>query len=325
VPPSDRTVADLVKEWLDRGKASNRWAGSTYVNYRDRADRWVLPQLGAIKAAQLTTPRVQHWVDGLTAAGLAPSTVQFTARVLSSALAEAVAIGILPRNPCTGVRKPKHVQVEPETWTPDEIRRVIAEVKDDPFWHAVYRTMLATGMRPGELRALKWADIDFAAGIVTVRRTMTEDNDGRAIVGGITKGKRSRQVAVTPEELAVLKTWQTAQKVRRLKTERWHDEDLVFDRGDGRFLPEQTWIGKQARLCERIGVTPIGPHGMRHTHATDELRNGTHPLVVSKRLGHRSIAITLDRYSHVGMDLNRAAAEALDKRLFGDGEATGTD
>jgi integrase len=320
VAPSQRTVRDVIADWLERGAA--RWKPGTYAAYRQRADNHVIPSLGAIKVDALTTPRVQHWVDGLQKAGLDAATIDNVSRILSGALREAVQIGVLARNPATGVRRPPVRSKEPPTWTAAEIARVMSAIGEDPMWHALYRVALSTGMRPGELRALSWPDVQLAAGSITIRRTLSKDKDGRVVMGETTKTGRSRQVAIPPTVVKALKSWEVAQKERRIAAPVWHDDGIVFDRGDGRWLPLSTWQRFHRELCEAAGVTRITFHALRHTSATIALESGEHPLVVSRRLGHRSITTTLDVYSHVSTDMNAAAAQALEAHLFGDADAT---
>lgn len=321
VPPSDRTIADLIAEWLERGAA--RWKPGTQAAYRQRAENHVLPVFGKTKAEALTTPRIQHWIDGMQRKGLDASTIDNVSRILSGALREAVQIGILPTNPAVGVRRPPVETKEAATWNSVQIDAMMRAVASEPFWNALYRLALATGMRPGEIRALKWSDVDHKRGIVTVRRTMTKDADGRVVMGKTTKTGKSRQNAVSASTLKALKSWETAQKERRLALgPDWIDDGLVFDRGDGRFLPLTTWQKAHARFTETAKIPAITFHQLRHTSATISLEAGQHPLIVSRRLGHRSIQTTLDVYSHISEDLARSAAESLDDALFGDSDAT---
>lgn len=320
VPPTDRTVGDLIKEWLERGAA--RWKPATAAAYRQRAENHVLPIFGKTKAETLTTPRVQHWIDGLQRRGLDPSTIDNVTRILSGALREAVQIGVLASNPSVGVRRPPVRVKESATWSNGQIEAIMRVVASEPFWNAVYRVALATGMRPGELRGLKWVDIDYKKLMITVRRTMTKDADGRVVIGKTTKTGKSRQVAISASTVRALKSWEIAQKERRLACEHWIDDGLVFDRGDGQFLPLTTWQKAHTRFVAEAGIPRITFHQLRHTSATISLEAGQHPLIVSRRLGHRSIQTTLDIYSHISEDLARSAAEALDEALFGDEDTT---
>lgn len=315
VPPSEATVADLIGDWLTRGRS--RWTPSTQATYRQRAETHVLPELGHLRAETLTTPRIQRWIDGMIRAGFDASTIDTAYRVLNGALREAVQIGIIPSNPAAAAKRPPVEIKEAPTWSAAEVEAVRRVVHDDPFWHALYRVALTTGLRPGELRALRWADVDLPNGLLTVRRTITKNADGHVVIGNVTKTRRSRRVVLSAPVVRALTEWRKAQITRRLAAETWHDEDLVFDRGDGRFLPLTTWQKKHEAIIAAAGVRRITLHQLRHSYATLELEAGTHPKIVQERLGHRSIQTTLDRYSHVSLDLQRAAAEALDERIFG--------
>lgn len=310
--PSMLTVAHLIDDWLERGARS--WKPATLAAYRQRARVHVLPALGDAIAVGLTTPRVQHWVDKMARAGLNATTIDAAIRVLSAALNEAVAIGVLAVNPAKTVRRPAVKQTPKTTWTAQEAARVYAALADDPLWLALYRVALSTGMRPGELRALRWPDVDLAAGRITVRRTITKDADGLVAMGESTKNGKVRAVALPENAVAALTAWRTAQKSRRLAARQWLD-DVVFDRGDGRFLPLTTWQTRHARLCAAAGVPAISLHGLRHTAATLLLERNVHPRIVQEMLGHKDITTTLNVYSHVSTDLQRAAVEALDAWL----------
>jgi integrase len=320
VSPEERTVADLIEEWLTRG--ASRWRPWTVATYRQRAEVHIVPVLGDLRAAALTTPRIQHWIDGLTRKGLDPATIDAAVIVLSSALKEAMQLGILRHNPVTGTRRPPVVVKDVATWSEDEVRAFIAQLADEPLWDALYRLAITTGMRPGEIRALTWKDVDLDAGILTVKRTMTRDEEHHVVVGKTTKTGRVRAVALAPSALAALRTWKTAQKKRRLMCEGWQKTDIVFDRGDGQWMPATNWQRAHARFCAKAGVPRITLHGLRHTVATLEMVAGTNPKVVSDRLGHVNIATTLGRYSHVRMDVQQQAANAMDERLFGDPNTT---
>lgn len=320
VPPERMTVAELVAGYLARGAYD--WSPATRAAYRQRAAAMVVPYLGKERAVALTAPRVQHWVDTLVRKGLAPNTIDAGVRVLSGAYAEAVRIGVVPSNPVTGTKRPAIRQKPVAVWTEAEAKRVLAAVAAEPMWSAAYRLALTTGLRPGELRAVRWSDLDLDRGILVVSRTMTKDDDGHQVVGDTTKGRRQRAVALAPAAVAALRDWRKAQVAHRLAAENWHDPDLVFATGRGRLLSQRHWQAKHEAIVAAAGVRRIVPHGMRHSYATLELEAGTHPKVVSERLGHTKIQTTLDRYSHVSVDLQRAAAEAMDARLFGPSDTT---
>jgi integrase len=320
VAPDRLTVADLVAGYLARGAYD--WGTATRAAYRQRADVHVLPDLGNGLAVDLTAPRVQHWVDRLVKRGLAPNTIDGAVRVLLGAYKEAVRLGIVPSNPVAGTKRPAIRQAPVAVWTEVEVKRVLDAVAGEPMWNAVYRLALTSGLRPGELRVVRWSDIDLDRGVLVVRRTMTKDEAGHQVVGTTTKGKRPRAIALLPAAVAALRDWRKAQLEARLAAPTWHDPDLVFATSTGRLIAQRHWQDKHDAVVASAGVPRIVPHGMRHTNATLELEAGTHPKVVADRLGHSRVEFTLNRYSHVSIDLQRAAAEALDRRLFGGDDAT---
>jgi integrase len=208
------------------------------------------------------------------------------------------------------------------TWSAGEVAAVVSALNDEPMWSALYRLALTTGMRPGKLRALRWRDLDLDRGAVVVARTMTKDADGVVAVGDSTKTGRRRAVALPASTVAALTRWRAAQNARRLAAETWAAEPFVFDRGDGTWLPLTTWQHRHDRLIAATGAARITLHGLRHTYATLMLEGNAHPKIVADALGHVDVGTTLNIYSHASDAIQRAAADALEQRLFGGGDAT---
>lgn len=322
--PSRLTVNELVAEYVARAEQSKRITAGSAHTYRERAARMIAPTIGARRLDGLEPLDVQRWIDALVARGFAASTIHPAVAVLMGALREAALLGITDRHRGLGVRRPAIDRTPKPVWSVADVRRVLAAVAGDPIYDALYHVAIATGMRPGELRALAWRDVNLDAGIVAVRRTMAKDADGRAIIAERTKGKQARAVAIAPATVDALRRHRALQNERRLRAEAWHDLDLVFDRDDGKWLVQSTWFKRHNALCARAGVRRIRLHDLRHTSASLELETGTHPKVVSDRLGHAKISMTLDMYSHVSPALQRAAANALsDFVLRDEGEQAG--
>lgn len=319
-PVEDMTVGQAVLDYIERGES--RWKPITYATYRQRAFTHLIPRLGTIRLAEMTTARVQHWIDQVHRSGNHPKTITESTRLLSSSLAEAARLSIIRHNPVTGVRLPGIPAPTHRTWNDREIATVLATVADDPMWHAVYRVALFTGMRPGELRALTWVDIDLGKRTIQIRRTITRDAANRETVGTSTKTGRARSVAIPASTVEALRVWKVAQARLQLAAETWDDRRFVFTGKHGQYLGGTTWATYQAVMIDRAGVTAIGLHEVRHTNATAELEAGTHPLIVSNRLGHARIETTLNLYSHVSPDLQRSATDALEARIVEAGNTT---
>lgn len=311
--PTDMTVEDVVLAHIERGKG--RWKESTYATYRQRAFSRIIPFLGSVRVVELTTARIQYWIDMCAREGSHAKTLEESVRLLSGALKSAARLGIVRHNEAQGVEVPTAEPTPHRTWTNAHIAQVLATAATEPMEHALYRVALFTGARPGELRALMWDDIDVDRGVLHIRRTITRDANNHEIVGTTTKTKRNRAVALPPTVLAALKTWKVEQARRQLAAPAWDPGHFVFTGKRGQFLGATTWQRYQERLAKRAGVPYVGLHELRHTNATVELAAGTHPKIVSDRLGHKKIETTLNLYSHVSADLQRAAADALEARI----------
>lgn len=295
--PATMTVNEALDEYLARG--ARRWQGGTYATYMQRTDKHIRPALGGEKIAALDTGRIQRWVDGLDRT-LSPNTVASAHTVLIGALAECVRDGLLTVNPARGVRLPVASREPRPVWSAAQVKRVLTFLADTPKWYAVYLLALSTGMRPGELRALQWRDIDLDAGAVTVRRTVTKSDGGGAAIRESTKSGRSRVVALTAPCVEALTFW------------RMQGTPLYVFGTDLSPLRATKWDAKHRTIIARTGVNDITLHGLRHTAATLLLEKGTHPKIVADMLGHTGIRITLDIYSHVDGDMQRRAMSALD-------------
>jgi integrase len=314
IAPVEMTVADLLESYIERSIAYGKWKPATINLNRRLADHHILPTLKDLRVIEVEPPRLQRWVDTL-ARTLSPATVSMCAALLSAAFKQAVTLTIIPSNPCSVVSRPKVEQKPMVTWSVEDIAKVDAFLRDEPKWLAVYRLMLTTGMRPGELYALTWSDLDFEQNIVRIRRTITDNAEGKRVVGTTPKGGKTRYVALSRSARAALLDWQNALVLRSLKA----DTDYVFPSRRGSPMGENVWLGMHAHIIQRTGVPPINLHSLRHTSATLELAAGTPIKIVSERLGHKDILTTMRIYQHISVDLQRSASDAMDERLFGGG------
>ncbi len=221
--------------------------------------------------------------------------------------------GYLNRNPAALAVKPKQRSagsVDMRTWTADELRRFLDHVRDDRLFPA-WRLAASTGLRRGELLGLRWQDVDLHAGRVSVRQTLT--TVGNKVAFGEPKTARGkRNIALDGVTIGALRTWRTQQAQERLALGPvWQDTGLVFSREDGSLIHPDTfsfWFDRHVRAAD---VPRIRFHDLRHTHATLALQAGVPAKVVSERLGHATVAFTLDVYSHVIPALQEDAAERI--------------
>jgi integrase len=310
IPPSELTVSDLIERWLEQGEVYQSHKPVTLRRHRRTYELHIQPSLGPLRVQQVDRARMRHWVMGM-AAQYSASHIANCLAVLNGAFSEAVELGIVEVNPCTRLKRPPEQRKPTATWTLAECAKLWPVLQNDHMWFALYRLLLATGMRQGELRALVWGDIDFGKQRVTIRRTMTLDADGRVIVGNTTKTGKGRSVALAPGTLGALRQWRAATPVRPLHPER----DYVFGLRPGYPLGLSYWQGKHDEFIAAAGIRRITLHAVRHTFATLALEQGIPIKVVSDILGHSRVETTINRYQHPGEAFQRTALDAFDELL----------
>ena len=315
VPDDELSVTDAVHDYIERGR--KRWKPTTVATYTAILQNHITPGIGKVRVRDLTARRCQHFIDGLSRT-FAPALVEMVRSVLGGSLKEAVRLDAIPANPMAGVRMPRKVRREPEIWSGADVATIMRVSRSDPFMHAYYAIALTTGMRPGEIRALKWTDVQMDAGTIRVSRTMTRDAEYRHVVGTTTKTGTVRVVAIPQVTIDALKRYRSAQAQRRLRTEHWADTGLIFDRGNGHVIPQQTFARMHTRMVERAGVPYVAPHGLRHTAATLLLESGVDSKIVSATLGHARTATTQDIYQHIRPAVQRTVADLLGAMLDDD-------
>lgn len=296
-------------QWL--AHAAGRVRSKTLEGYRTLLTRHASPALGPSMLGEITPWQIQSLYSSLLESGLAGGTVLNLHLVLTQALGQAVRWGLIASNPVAGAQPPRPLRREPTIVDVELAARLIGLVRGTSL--AVPVTLaLATGMRRGEVLGLRWSDVLEDLTRLQVRRSL------QVVAGELVwtepKTKRSRRVVDLPEfTRSVLEHAKADQARRRELADAWVDEDLVVDRGDGGPVNPGTFSAGWARFCRQRKLGVIRFHDLRHAHATLMLLQGVHPKVVSERLGHASIGITLDTYSHVLPSMQAEAVRAFDE------------
>jgi integrase len=302
--------------WLTAVRPSLR--PSTWRRYEQYARLHAVPLLGAHPLADIGPVDLQLLYANRIAAGCSPTSVGHLHRFLHRVFDQAVRWDAAPRNPAKLAAPPRAVRHEFRALTAAQCRRLLAGVRGDRL-EALYVVALATGMRQGELLALRWADVDLAAGRLAVRGTLQRDQGGGWAVREPKTHRSRRQVALAPVAVAALRAHRDRQDAeRRTVGSRWEDNDLVFANRVGRPLSAQNLVQRHFHpLLARLSLPRVRFHDLRHTAATLLLAEGVHPKIVSELLGHKEVDVTLNLYSHVTPAMHQAAAEALGKLLDG--------
>jgi integrase len=326
VKPTKTTLAAFLEQWLHDYVSTNT-APKTSERYAQIVRLHLIPNLGSIPLIQLRPEHLQSYYASALAngringnGGLSAQTVTHHHRLLSEALNHAVKWGIIARNIATAVDPPRPEKKEITTLAPDDFPLLLAEAqkleRSSEFpYYIFFFTALHTGMRRGELLALRWCDIDLDLANIYVNRSLQSLRGGSLVFREPKTPRARRLVAMTPSlaiELSKHKGSQAAMRLLFGKTLQ-HD-DLLFCHPDGSPINPNTVSPAFAKIARRAGLT-LRLHDLRHTHATLMLKSGVHPKIVSERLGHATVAFTLDTYSHVVPGLQEAAAKAFDEVL----------
>jgi integrase len=317
------TLAAYVERWLTAVTPTVR--PTTAASYRSMVTVHVVPVLGATKLNKITgldlstlyaTLLVSGYRKGKTVRGLSPTTVRYVHRILTHALDDAVRWGLLLRNPARQVDPPRRADSEMPTWSAAEVRAFLDSVAPHRL-AAMWTLLCTTGMRRGEVLGLRWDDMDLTTGRIAVRRALVEIG-GRATKISEPKTSRGRRsVSLDAYTVASLTRHRKRQAEERLALGLGGRSELVFTRSDGAPLRPQYVTRAFASLARKAGLQVIRVHDLRHTSATLALTAGVHPKIVSERLGHSTVQLTLDRYSHVAEGLQDRAAKQLGEAIFG--------
>jgi len=235
-------------------------------------------------------------------------------RVLVQSLGWAERFGLLDRSPAKAARPPRPRRAEPKVVDPALAKRIL-DASSGTKLELPVAVALATGMRRGEILGLRWGDVAPDDSVAYVRRSLQAT--GEALVFEEPKTKRSRRSVALPAFLHPYLDHQRTDQARRRGDlgEGWIESDLVIDAGDGSPVNPDSMSSAWRFLVIRSGLPHVRFHDLRHAHATLLLCQGVHPKVVSERLGHSTVGITLDIYSHVIPGMQAEAARAFD-RLF---------
>jgi integrase len=308
------TFAAFMDTWLEAVRPSLR--PGTWHRYEQYARLHSVPMLGHRPLSKIGPADLQLLYADRLAAGLSPTTVRHLHRFLHRVFDQAVRWGATPRNPVTLVDPPRVVRHEFRALTPTEARCLLAGLRGDRL-AALYVLALTTGMRQGELLALRWGDVDLPARRLAVRGSLHRDQGGGWTITEPKTDHSRRQVVLAPMAVTAIQRHRLRQNAERLTVgDMWEDNDLVFPNQIGRPLSSQNLLQRHFHpLLERLGLPKIRFHDLRHTAATLLLSEGVHPKIVSEMLGHTEIGITLNLYSHVTPAMHESASGALGRLL----------
>jgi len=317
VDRSRMTVDEFLNRW-EKDWAEANLSPKTLERTSELVRKHIRPHLGALPVQKLKPATIAELYARLARdgrgqrGGLSASTIRHVHRLLHRALGHAVAWGLLVTNPVASVKPPRQVDVELEILGEDQVQKLLLKLRDDPLFLLV-ATALATGMRRGELLALRWSDIDLESARVRVERSIEQTRKGLRFKPPKTRHGRQR-ISFPASLVAELRShWKRQQEQRlALGLGKSADDALVFAGPDGSPMSPLSVTKQWATLAERFGVPRVTLHGLRHTHASQLIASGIDVLTVARRLGHGSPAVTLNIYGHLFSNTDDKAAEVME-------------
>src|SRR6266487_657373 len=312
VTTPQQTLEQFLGQWLEAHRPSVRIR--TYERYEQIVRVHIVPALGHVQLQKLTAQQVQNFYTKV-GKQLSSTTVNTLHAMFHKALEDAVKWGLLARNVCDAVTAPRRAHYEIKPLTMEQANILLDAAKQDDF-EALWVLALTTGMRRGELLALKWQDINFEQAMLQVRRIFTRTKGNRYIEAE-PKTEKSRRSIVLP---ALVVDLLSQHKIKQLQVkleagEGWQEHDLVFSTSLGTPLNPSKVVDRFKFLLKKAGLPNIRFHDLRHSAATILLKMGIHPKVVQELLGHNQISMTMDIYSHVMPAMQKDAVSKLNNAL----------
>lgn len=316
MPKRKVTLGQFLREtWLPAIETTVRT--STYLSYQAHIRNHISPHIGDKRLDRMNGSALNELYATLLKRGrhdgtsLSAATVRRVHAVLHRAFRDAMRWGLVARNPCSAADPPKlraGKRTQFSTWSADELKRFLDSVQDDKLY-PLWLLLATTGMRRGEALGLRWCDLDLGHGEAAIRQTVVSHHYAIAISEPKTARGR-RVVALDDHSVAALATYKKQKSPE-------HEDELVFCYRTKSPLSPIDISKRFVRLSKAGGLRRIRLHDLRHTHATLALQAGIHPKIVSERLGHSSIAITLDIYSHAIPHLQKEAAAEIATLVLG--------
>ncbi len=307
-------VEDYLKRWL-KDSVQGTVRASTYEVHRHMIEPHIIPALGRIKLKDLNPVHVRGFYREKLDSGLSSATVRKMHSVLRKALKQAVLDGLIPRNACEAVTPPKIERKEITPLDREQAQALLEAAKGDRLG-ALYVLAVHTGMREGELLGLKWEDVDLKSGVLRLRRALVREG-GKTVLGDLKTAKSRRSVRLTRAAVEALRCHLERQmeEMERVGS-LYQPGGLAFATESGTLINPSNLRNRSFKyLLKRAGLPRICFHDLRHTCATLLLSQGTHPKLVQELLGHATIAMTLDTYSHFLPSMGDQTVKAMEAAL----------
>ncbi|MBO1583290.1 tyrosine-type recombinase/integrase [Bacillus sp. XF8] len=307
------TYGRFLEEWFEERKLElEEWTYDIHYTYYKNV---INPRLGHLKLQQIEPTYIQKFINDLVnKSGYSPHTVHLIFRIISASLKKAKIRKLIKENPATGTTLPKRRRKDMNVWTLDQVNYFIDEskgIKRLTRCYIAFVIALLTGMRQGEIMALRWSDIDFENHRLYIRQTLTQNAQ---IKSGAKNESSIRSIHIPLrliEELELHR--QTIIDEKKYYQRDYDDHDLVVCARKGNPMIPRNLRKEFYGLTEKLGLPKIRFHDLRHTHATMLIQQNVNVKLIADRLGHSDIETTLNTYSHVLPDMQKSVSDKLDR------------
>lgn len=312
--PTNETMEIFVSKWLNT-VYKHHVKPTTYERAEQVVKCHILPTFAKCEVSSIKTYDVQQFLSNKSGDGLSPATVKIIRNVLSKAFQTAIDWELIDKNPTERVKGPSIEKKSKEIWSAEE-SKIFLEECDELRWKVAFSLALHTGMRRGEVLALKWDNVDFEKYTVKIKESLAYTKEYGLIFTTPKTSNSFREVVIPASLIELLKKLNKEQDImkQRMGTS-YHSFNLVVSTTDGKPVQPRNFARTFDRLIKKASVKKISLHGLRHTNATLLMKQGINPKIVSERLGHANVGITLDIYSHTDLDMQIETVNKLEKML----------
>jgi integrase len=310
VEPSKMKFKDYFKDWLS---IKTDISEETKVLYTSYLKVHIEPFFKDILLTKLTANHIQKFISELHSKNLADNTIKRIFSTVNTCLNTAEKMDDVIKNVSNKVDKPKVRKKKINAWDEDTVFKVVDELLNDRRYGIVIYLAIMTGMRRGEILGLRWKDVDFKNKAFNIQQTLTPK---RRIKDTTKTDGSSRSVTITPETFKVLEAHKINIDNEKREHENYHDNNLVICNKNGKPVSGEHVYRYWKWLVEKYELPVIKFRDLRHTHASLLLKQGVHAKIVSERLGHSSVNITLDTYSHILPNIQDEIVKGFDDMIY---------
>jgi integrase len=308
------SVGEYLSYWLENYAKTNT-KPKTYAEYEKIVKTHLQPSLGHIELQELKSTQLQNYYKEKLNV-LSAQSVTHHHRVLSKALNDAIDWEFIEKNVAKGAKPPKPSKREMNTYTVEQLNFLLKTAKErTPVFYPIMYAAAHTGMRKSELIGLTWKNVDFHTQRLYIRQTITEAN-GQYFFNSIPKNEKPRGIKLTAELAKLLGSLKEEhEKQQKILGDGFNPHNLVFCNSKGNIMAPSEISRALKRAIKAANLPDIRFHDLRHSHATILLQANVHPKIVSARLGHSKISVTMDTYSHLTDSIEGIAVDTLDTLL----------